>query len=316
MGGCMERMMPDNIDDVLQREHNDRYEFFKAAFKGYVLDIACGIGYGSEIVLESSKVKKYYGKDVSKDALSIAKEKFLTDRTAFSFGDITNIEIPDGAIDSAISFETLEHLENPEKAVSEIKRVLKGDGVWVGSVPSAHFDEMCERVYGENPYHITRFTDISLHKYLSKHFEYILLFSNELTINSSFRKLDKKNQPSLISSSSNKSDINGSIAFLATNSRDEFENLKSEFNDIDYFINNLVDYDKIRYIPLKKSFDEAESMIDKKDVIIKKYEELLDQKSQKIEKLEMDLQSTRVLFKRLTKAINRKLRASFHLTSK
>lgn len=51
--------------------------------------------------------------------------------------DVQNMPMPDNSFDSAICFEVLEHVPNPEKALRELFRVLKPGGALVFSVP--HF---------------------------------------------------------------------------------------------------------------------------------------------------------------------------------
>ena len=49
--------------------------------------------------------------------------------------DITDIQYKDNTFDYIISNHVMEHIANEEKAVSEIKRVLKPDGKWIFSFP-------------------------------------------------------------------------------------------------------------------------------------------------------------------------------------
>ena len=51
-------------------------------------------------------------------------------------GDIQDMHmIEDSTYDSIVCFEVLEHVQNPFKAVSEVKRVIKKDGIFILSVP-------------------------------------------------------------------------------------------------------------------------------------------------------------------------------------
>ena len=40
--------------------------------------------------------------------------------------------------------------------LAELTRVLAPDGILAGSVPTADYEQLCEEVYGKNPYHLTR----------------------------------------------------------------------------------------------------------------------------------------------------------------
>ncbi len=49
-----ERFVPSNVSDLLELEHHKRYEFACRYSRGKsVLDIACGSGYGSRMLLEA-----------------------------------------------------------------------------------------------------------------------------------------------------------------------------------------------------------------------------------------------------------------------
>jgi len=50
-------------------------------------------------------------------------------------GDIHNLDIPDGSVDAVICRSVLEHVENPIKAVSELRRILRDGGKIYASVP-------------------------------------------------------------------------------------------------------------------------------------------------------------------------------------
>ena len=50
-------------------------------------------------------------------------------------GSVTKLPFPDNTFDYVICFETLEHTDNPFKAMSEINRVLKKGGMFIGSTP-------------------------------------------------------------------------------------------------------------------------------------------------------------------------------------
>ena len=45
--------------------------------------------------------------------------------------DLHNIDLPDNTVATVLSFDTLEHVEYPRKALAELHRVLKPDGVVV-----------------------------------------------------------------------------------------------------------------------------------------------------------------------------------------
>jgi 2-polyprenyl-3-methyl-5-hydroxy-6-metoxy-1,4-benzoquinol methylase len=282
----MERMMPSDIDLVLQREHNDRYEFVAPLLSGKVLDIACGIGYGGEIVMSLSNAVSYSGRDIDNEAVQTAVEHYAKDSVDFALGDITQTEFEDSEIDSAISFETLEHLEAPGLAVDEIFRILAPSGAWFGSVPTVTFDSKCESVYGENPYHLTRFTEESLYRLLSEKFEYVEIFFNQLLVSSRFTI--KPAGPLKLIEHDSSYNSHGSLMFFASNNRQRLNDFSNTMSVI-MPICSVVEYDEERVKPLRLAFDASEAMIRERDQLSSKYERTIDRALETIGKHEQTI---------------------------
>lgn len=49
--------------------------------------------------------------------------------------DLHGLDLPEGSVGTAISFDTLEHVRHPWRATAELRRVLRPDGVLMLSVP-------------------------------------------------------------------------------------------------------------------------------------------------------------------------------------
>jgi len=97
------------------------------------LDIACGEGYGAYLLGQSAL--QVFGMDIDEKVIRFAKEKYKKDNLEFKPGNIENTEFEDYSFDVVISFETIEHLDNHVAAMSEIKRILKPDGILIMSTP-------------------------------------------------------------------------------------------------------------------------------------------------------------------------------------
>ena len=96
-----------------------------------VLDLGCRAGALSQHFLAENEVT---GVDVDENALQHAARRGL--RTVW--GDIEEpLPFEDGTFDAVVVGEILEHVRFPDEVVAEIARVLKPDGVVVGSVPNA-----------------------------------------------------------------------------------------------------------------------------------------------------------------------------------
>ncbi len=62
-------------------------------------------------------------------------------------GDILALPFKDAEFDCVFCFETLEHVSNPPKALSEIRRVLKPGSILIASTPFIH--ELHGEDYGD-----------------------------------------------------------------------------------------------------------------------------------------------------------------------
>lgn len=96
-----------------------------------LLDVGCGGGsYASEFLQKGYEV---YGIDISSEMIEQARkllsEEGLIQHAHFSQGDIENLSFSDNFFDVVCSAGVLEYLETDDKAVKEIFRVLKPDGI-------------------------------------------------------------------------------------------------------------------------------------------------------------------------------------------
>lgn len=115
-------------------EHIHRYALCFGYIKDkIVLDIACGEGYGSNLM--SSHAKMVYGVDISNTTISHAAQRYNQSNIEFKHGSATEIPLPDNSVDVVVSFETIEHHDEHEKMLSEIKRILTPAGILLISCP-------------------------------------------------------------------------------------------------------------------------------------------------------------------------------------
>lgn len=158
-----ERLVPGSPSwDRYYCEHRQRYEFFASLVMGKnVLDAACGVGYGSQI-LALAGAKHVTGVDIAPDAIREAKANFYEANTSYQEADVTDLPFPDGSFEAVISFETIEHLQSPRSFVQELNRVLKPGGLLIISTPNRFFGVKTSK---PNPYHVSEmsfseFTDL------------------------------------------------------------------------------------------------------------------------------------------------------------
>ena len=107
-----------------------------------VLDMGCGEGRHT-IGLFIDKQVNAFGFDLSFDDLNIARSRLddfpvqNVEESACVFGvsNINQMPFNDGAYDSVICSEVLEHVPSPEESIKELIRVLKPGGILALSVP-------------------------------------------------------------------------------------------------------------------------------------------------------------------------------------
>lgn len=87
------------------------------------LDIACGNGFGVEMLHDKAEM---HGADYDSEA--------LPEGDNFYCEDVMDMSFHDSSFDCVISMETFEHVD-PDKYLSEIKRVLRPDGHFIMSTP-------------------------------------------------------------------------------------------------------------------------------------------------------------------------------------
>jgi SAM-dependent methyltransferase len=85
-----------------------------------VLDAACATGYGSKLFAQYAK--KVFGYEIDEGCIEDAKVNAPAN-CQFEVKDLDNCELPD--VDVAISIETVEHLNNPQHFIDQIKKHVK-----------------------------------------------------------------------------------------------------------------------------------------------------------------------------------------------
>ena len=111
-----------------------------------LLDAGCGEGFVAEIFLREMPALQISGFDMLGDSVALAQLR--NPRGSFSVGDIYHIDQPDNSFDVVVSFEVMEHLHEPDKALAELARVAK-DYV-VLSVPHEPFFCLANAARGKN----------------------------------------------------------------------------------------------------------------------------------------------------------------------
>jgi 2-polyprenyl-3-methyl-5-hydroxy-6-metoxy-1,4-benzoquinol methylase len=151
--------------------HIARYELARefVAAGEVVLDVTCGLGYGSAVLCEGTGAARTIGVDNSRFAIEYARVNYgAPAATEFRLGDATDLGFLDEAsVDVAVSLETIEHLPRPEAFMAEIKRVLRPGGRVMVSVPNEWTDETGR---DPNPHHLHVYDWPRLQTQMDRHF--------------------------------------------------------------------------------------------------------------------------------------------------
>jgi 2-polyprenyl-3-methyl-5-hydroxy-6-metoxy-1,4-benzoquinol methylase len=160
-------------------EHLGHYLFAADYLKQYkpkiVADISCGIGYG---LLELGRIaKQVIGVDSSDEMIDIASKRVAEKSLDFNVNFIKkNLDLDDltkdidlGSIDAVVSFETLEHLVDPNKAIFGFSQILRRGGFLVCSVPNALYEPKSIACLPRNKFHKQLFNYQSLCRMVQGH---------------------------------------------------------------------------------------------------------------------------------------------------
>lgn len=146
-----ERWLPGFLHERTEQSHLERYRLacnYTAGKK--VLDVACGIGKGSNMMAQTGGATFVNGFDIQPEALRYANWRNAAPNLNFSVVNAETMDIVD-EYDLVVSFETIEHLPNYKKFLSNIKKSLKSGGYLLISTPLSAVPIDSSPA---NPYHI------------------------------------------------------------------------------------------------------------------------------------------------------------------
>jgi ubiquinone/menaquinone biosynthesis C-methylase UbiE len=153
------------------RDHVERYTF-AAGFvqKGdRVLDIACGTGYGSDLL--RTRCQAYVtGVDVSAGAVAEAKRVY-GDGHGNGYLVGTMAEFAALPFDVVVSFETIEHIQDDMAALANLRRLLKPGGTLILSTPNRPVNSPRLRSLADKPgnaFHVREYTTAEMAERLER----------------------------------------------------------------------------------------------------------------------------------------------------
>jgi SAM-dependent methyltransferase len=99
-----------------------------------VLDVGCSFAYGSAAIQAGGPRRRVVaGVERDPEHLAGAREAFPW--IPVLAGDATALPVPDGVADAVTMLDIVEHLDRPEAAIAEARRVIRSGGTLIVSVP-------------------------------------------------------------------------------------------------------------------------------------------------------------------------------------
>lgn len=128
-----ERVVPGSTDIYNVCKHISRYTLALQLCQGQrVLDIACGVGYGSQML--SWVAREVVGVDISQDALKEAVKRFDAPNITYIPSSLEGYIVQD-KFDVVVSFETAEHIAELGNWEKRMRQYISRGGFVIYSVP-------------------------------------------------------------------------------------------------------------------------------------------------------------------------------------
>lgn len=161
-----ERIIPKETEPGIVAMHLKRYDFAYPYCEGKrVLDVACGVGYGSHYLAKTAR--EVAGAEIDPESVAYAKGHYAAPNIKFFEMDATRLQFEDNAFDVVCSFETIEHLSDIGAYLSEVVRVIKPGGLYIVSTPQVKTTTMKP----DNPFHTIEFSFGDFKMLLAQYFD-------------------------------------------------------------------------------------------------------------------------------------------------
>ena len=128
-----------------------------------LLDIACGLGYGTAMLAEVCT--EVVGADIDPSVITASSDRYSAlDNVKFLVADAEDLPFDDNHFDAVVSFETIEHVDG-DRYLSEIHRVISNGGTFILSTPQNAIGHI-----PVNPWHVVEYSLENLKKLVNKYF--------------------------------------------------------------------------------------------------------------------------------------------------
>ncbi len=183
-----ERCVPWAPDVQVVYEHFHRYMWATGLVSAKrVLDLGSGEGFGSALL--AGRAQSVHGIDVDERAVKHSQLNYQAPNLAFQTGSALDLGgFGPGAFDAVVAFEVLEHIEDQERVLQQVRHALTDEGLLVISTPDR---VMYSEVSGQDdPDHERELTETELRQLLREYFATVSLWGQRTMTGSHVRALD------------------------------------------------------------------------------------------------------------------------------
>lgn len=181
-----ERFLP-SIGGDIALEHFHRYALAQSlALNKRVLDVACGEGYGTDMLAEVAV--SVVGVDIDPATVAHANATYRRSNLHFCQGSCTSLDLPDSSIDLIVSFETLEHHAEHDAMLLEFCRVLAPDGILIISTPDRRY--YSDDLNYINSFHVRELYSEEFFQLMRQYFRHTAFFGQRIAYGSLVAPID------------------------------------------------------------------------------------------------------------------------------
>jgi 2-polyprenyl-3-methyl-5-hydroxy-6-metoxy-1,4-benzoquinol methylase len=151
--------------EMIRPDHVERYRraVTLAAPSDSVLDLGCGVGYGTFMLAQSVSEGRVLGIDVSPEAIAYAQRHYEHPRIEYRAADGLLVDLPAESFDLAVCFELIEHLPRAPELLHRVHGWLGPGGQLICSTPN---EETVPFDPDRFPYHRRHYTRDQFHDLL------------------------------------------------------------------------------------------------------------------------------------------------------
>jgi SAM-dependent methyltransferase len=151
-----ERTLPDvPAENYWYRRHLAVYEWIGARVIGKrVLDMACGEGYGSEVLARGAA--SVVGVDANPDAHEHARLRYTRQNLTFERGLVETFGEP-GSFDAVVFLQTIEHVQDPTAVLAHFRSLLAPGGIVYVTTPNLLTLAPPGAEKSDNPWHVKEY---------------------------------------------------------------------------------------------------------------------------------------------------------------